>query len=467
MLKSKEFFWFAENSIAPSIIVQALSALRRHPNVTIDFTTQHVHAAPSSAQSQIIRPLAGTHVGESTVDDTSEHHAEPQPGQSVIHPGMIELRIDGPTESSDADDHTNTHDEPRSFNHSVVSLNGSMDERSLIQPMDATESGSEGLVLVAPQLPSPPSVTVTDSSDPSQSPGPPQYSASDHREYQRNQSLAFSAAIGSSHALTESDPTVKHANTRLVTTTETTQPIVPSSSSDFSRNQTEVLLNPHTGKFDRELSKGVSMHDTLVLELFENGSHEMRDMNRAELHQYIKRGVTSSVAQQQANNQFARLTARDLRKLDDSFISATEPVILVRQNVVLINIEPLRVIVLRDRCLLLLPYGADDILSVVMDKLVDDSIAMNHDAQAAFEFRAIETILESVVRVLDQQFKTLQTKVLESLRRLRKVVSNACIFIVFAGPSFIQCMCFGFLCLRMFAFSPVSYHITTASQFSI
>lgn len=162
-----------------------------------------------------------------------------------------------------------------------------------------------------------------------------------------------------------------------------------------------------------------------VLELFENGHHETRDMNRAELHQYIKTGVTKvNTHGQHAPSQFASLTARDIRKLDDSFEIVSEPVIFVRQHVVLINIDPLRAIVLRDRCLLLLPYGADDILSVVMDKMLDHHHHPHQQQQHeyAFEFRAIETILESIVRVLDREFFHLKRLVDESLKQLRKVV---------------------------------------------
>jgi hypothetical protein len=96
----------------------------------------------------------------------------------------------------------------------------------------------------------------------------------------------------------------------------------------------------------------------LVLELFIEGHHEISEMSRSDFYNYIKRAVnTVSPHQSAATEQFARLTARDIRKLDDSFHTAAEPMILARQNVILINIEPLRAVVLRDRCLMLLPYG--------------------------------------------------------------------------------------------------------------
>jgi hypothetical protein len=55
--------------------------------------------------------------------------------------------------------------------------------------------------------------------------------------------------------------------------------------------------------------------------------------------------------------------------------------------------------------------GADDILSVVMDKLADRSQCVGVEAELAFEFRALETILETVVRVLDQDFNHVHKEV--------------------------------------------------------
>ena len=56
------------------------------------------------------------------------------------------------------------------------------------------------------------------------------------------------------------------------------------------------------------------------------------------------------------------LHPRDMRRLVTPFSSTNEPELIVRRHVMLLNFDPLRAIVLRDRLLVLVPSGADSIL---------------------------------------------------------------------------------------------------------
>lgn len=56
------------------------------------------------------------------------------------------------------------------------------------------------------------------------------------------------------------------------------------------------------------------------------------------------------------------LHPRDMRRLVTPFSSSNEPELMIRRHVMLLNFDPLRAIVLRDRLLLLVPDGADSIL---------------------------------------------------------------------------------------------------------
>jgi hypothetical protein len=56
------------------------------------------------------------------------------------------------------------------------------------------------------------------------------------------------------------------------------------------------------------------------------------------------------------------LHPRDMRKLTAPFSASVEPELMVRRHVVLLNFDPLRAIILRDRLLILVPDGADSIL---------------------------------------------------------------------------------------------------------
>lgn len=63
------------------------------------------------------------------------------------------------------------------------------------------------------------------------------------------------------------------------------------------------------------------------------------------------------------------LHPRDMRRLVTPFSGSNEPQLIVRRHVMLLNFDPLRAIVLRDRVLVLVPDGADSIL-ITLEKRV-------------------------------------------------------------------------------------------------
>ena len=68
------------------------------------------------------------------------------------------------------------------------------------------------------------------------------------------------------------------------------------------------------------------------------------------------------------------LHPRDMRRLVTPFSSSNEPQLIVRRHVMLLNFDPLRAIVLRDRLLVLVPDGADSIL-VALEQRVKGGFA--------------------------------------------------------------------------------------------
>ena len=63
------------------------------------------------------------------------------------------------------------------------------------------------------------------------------------------------------------------------------------------------------------------------------------------------------------------LHPRDMRRLVTPFSSSNAPELMVRRHVVLMNCDPLRAIVLRDRLLVLVPDGADSILEQLTKRI--------------------------------------------------------------------------------------------------
>ena len=68
------------------------------------------------------------------------------------------------------------------------------------------------------------------------------------------------------------------------------------------------------------------------------------------------------------------LHPRDMRRLVTPFSASNEPQLMVRRHVMLLNFDPLRAVVLRDRVLVLVPDGADSIL-ITLEKRVRGGIA--------------------------------------------------------------------------------------------
>ncbi|KAF0686150.1 Aste57867_22115 [Aphanomyces stellatus] len=107
---------------------------------------------------------------------------------------------------------------------------------------------------------------------------------------------------------------------------------------------------------------------------------------------------------------------RDLRKLDAIFSVSNEPSITVRHQVVLVNCDPIRAVVLRDRCLVFLPDGADSVIHQLTTSFADHL----EDACTAFEFAAIEAILATICRVLSKSCDDIIPKSSESLDKMAK-----------------------------------------------
>jgi magnesium transporter len=59
------------------------------------------------------------------------------------------------------------------------------------------------------------------------------------------------------------------------------------------------------------------------------------------------------------------LHPRDMRRLATPFSLSNEPELIVRRHVMLLNFDPLRAIILRDRLLVLVPDGADSLLETI------------------------------------------------------------------------------------------------------
>lgn len=105
------------------------------------------------------------------------------------------------------------------------------------------------------------------------------------------------------------------------------------------------------------------------------------------------------------------LHPRDMRRLVTPFSSSNEPQLIVRRHVMLLNFDPLRAIVLRDRVLVLVPDGADSILITLEKRLRGGIEAVEKD------IFGISSIEESKIK-RNKSYETLDSTLSKAKKRV-------------------------------------------------
>ena len=160
-----------------------------------------------------------------------------------------------------------------------------------------------------------------------------------------------------------------------------------------------------------------------VFEFLQMGTSAVIDIFRADLFAYTRQSIATHVHSVARN--VPQLTSRDIRKLDYGYTAVAEPTIIVREQVILVNIDPLRAIILKDRCITVTPTDdEDDILA-----LVDHAYSVRKPAivsrRIPFEFEALDIVITVVLDLLTEQANDLSDRVNAVLERLgRKSVSQ-------------------------------------------
>ncbi|EQC31163.1 hypothetical protein SDRG_11090 [Saprolegnia diclina VS20] len=163
----------------------------------------------------------------------------------------------------------------------------------------------------------------------------------------------------------------------------------------------DFLVSQHS---DVHYDVGTSMHHgkRLALRFDMNGSSSYVEVTRTDVLKLVQAAAVSVQATSPRDTASRRIEIpaihmRDLRKLDNVFATANEPSLVVRQQAILVNADPVRAVILRDTCLVFLPDGADSLVSALKhcfkEQLVDGM-------SLQFEFAALEAVLHTVCKVL-------------------------------------------------------------------
>ncbi|CAM9705295.1 unnamed protein product [Discosporangium mesarthrocarpum] len=173
---------------------------------------------------------------------------------------------------------------------------------------------------------------------------------------------------------------------------------------------------------DKTFRQRLNQHQQreLLYELQSDGSYEMRAMTVREAFQYVEdcvapyavtcsspggRGIRRASSNAGISSSSIGLHNRDMRKLFGSQ-AVGEPSINVRRNVILVNIETLRGIVLVDRLILVVDTGADSILMEVR-KGIAESVEDIYE----FELKALEALLSVSSKRLEKEVRQVEAPV--------------------------------------------------------
>ncbi|ETI49955.1 hypothetical protein L917_06083 [Phytophthora nicotianae] len=110
-----------------------------------------------------------------------------------------------------------------------------------------------------------------------------------------------------------------------------------------------------------------------------------------------------------------RVHARDIRRMENAFSASNEPSIILRKQAIFFSADPLRAIVLRDACMVYIPDGADSLISMLKQDFLTNA---RDNAEAPFEFRALEALLATLARYFRAQYDQLSPAIVSDLEHL-------------------------------------------------
>lgn len=113
------------------------------------------------------------------------------------------------------------------------------------------------------------------------------------------------------------------------------------------------------------------------------------------------------------------LQPRDLRTMDESFAHSHHPTFLARQYCMVINLKPVRAIILPGKVLLFPRVGADGELLIIMNKLRAPSME-DPTFSLPFEFQALEAFLQTTVMFLQKEEQGLQRSLRDAKEFMQK-----------------------------------------------
>lgn len=156
------------------------------------------------------------------------------------------------------------------------------------------------------------------------------------------------------------------------------------------------------GELERQ-GRIAKSQEQVVWEFSKNDELLYSFLDHAALWDKVQRLLMRSRAR--IGHQRLAIHPRDLTKLSDAWSPQNGPGLIVRDMALLVRLPPVCAILLPDRCLLVLPEGADELLSVAMRRLRE------RDRSEPFDLCVLETLFETVTALLAKNEAVVRDKI--------------------------------------------------------
>lgn len=167
----------------------------------------------------------------------------------------------------------------------------------------------------------------------------------------------------------------------------------------------------------------------LTYEIFSNGEKKYCHRTMRDLFIYMLKSSqrcdknrtkpdVESPVKDDVNMGIGYMQLRDLRRLEYLFTPQEEPAVFVRRHAVIISLDPLRVVVMADRLILLVPDGADVLIQLLSNQMLS---YMNDTAtNMPFEMQAYEAVFGTVIEIQKLHLSELDSRIKKVSKILRK-----------------------------------------------
>ena len=236
----------------------------------------------------------------------------------------------------------------------------------------------------------------------------------EHPEVQTNEAFIASKDV-SDEVLRGEDAKVSSLFTRSVTSAETGDKLSVHSATSEQIGARDI----------REMLEK-NQESMVVMELDQDGTYELKEIQRSDILDYVSEEAYSrsaGMAKLSASagisipkDALRYMSPGDLRRLDRAFSLSDEPIVLVRRNALLLHLVSLRVIIFADRCLFMLPDGADGIVALIRRRLCDP---FPGSEKLTFQSRCLELVLHTMSVMLYEEVQRYDASIRATLGRLR------------------------------------------------